>query len=38
MLLELIHKGAHLDGLGAGSENEHYLFHVKPSIDDDLIY
>ena len=27
MLLELLHQGAHLDGLWTGSENEHYFLH-----------
>ena len=28
-LLELLHQRAHLDGLGAGSENEHYFLHLS---------
>ena len=29
ILLELLHQRAHLDALRAGSENEHYFFHIN---------
>ena len=32
ILLELLHQRAHLNGLGPGSENEHYGFHVLESV------